>query len=298
MTNPTPVWVSGEESTAGSPLAEPRFETIEELRAHRKRVLVTAYRLFGAFGWGSLGDGHITARDPEQTNAMWLIRHGVPFHRTTTSDLVLVGPDGRVAGGEAINMTAYYIHAPIHEARPEVVAVAHTHTPYATPWAANVEYFRMICQEATAFFEDHSIFDGEEVQVSDFDTGKRIAEALAREVVARALLQIVEIALHSLDVDVVGVGDARLHVVEPGVRHQRAQGAERAGERRNDDTLHAQVIGQAGAVKRPGAAKGDEGELARVDALVDGEQAHGLGHVAVHDLEDARRGALRREPQV
>ena len=178
MNNLTPVWVSGAESAPGPLPSEPPFETVDERRAHLKRVLVTAYRLFGAFGWGSLGDGHITARDPEQTNAMWLIRHGVPFHRTTASDLVLVGPDGRVESGDAINMTAYYIHAPIHEARPEVVAVAHTHTPYATPWAANVEYFRMICQEATAFFEDHSIFDGEEVQVSDFDTGKRIAAAL------------------------------------------------------------------------------------------------------------------------
>ena len=178
MNTPTPMWVSGGEPDAAPPPTEPRFETFEELRAHRKSGLATAYRLFGAYGWGSLGDGHITARDPEQTNAMWLIRHGVPFHRATTSDLVLVGPDGRVEGGESINMTAYYIHAPIHEARPEVVAVAHTHTPYATPWAANVEYFRMICQEATAFFEDHSIFDGEEVQVSDFDTGKRIAAAL------------------------------------------------------------------------------------------------------------------------
>ncbi len=178
MDTPTPAWVSGGESTAGPLFHEPSFETVQELRAYRKQVLVTAYRLFGAFGWGSLGDGHITARDPEQPNAMWLIRHGVPFHRTTTSDLVLVGPDGRVDSGDAINKTAYYIHAPIHEARPEVVAVAHTHTPYATPWAANVEPFQMICQEATAFFEDHSIFEGEEVQVSDFDTGKRIAAAL------------------------------------------------------------------------------------------------------------------------
>ena len=179
MSNQIPIWVSGDESSTGPVLAEPRFETAEELRAHRKRTLVNAYRLFGAFGWGSLGDGHITARDPERTDGMWLIRHGVPFHRTTASDLVLVGPDGRVLEGDGIiNMSAYYIHAPVHEARPEVVAVAHTHTPYATPWAANVEYFRMICQEATAFFEDHAIFDGEEVQVSDFDIGKQIAAAL------------------------------------------------------------------------------------------------------------------------
>ncbi len=174
----TPIWASGDVSNAASVQPEPTFADVEDLRNHRKRTLVTAYRLFGAFGWGSLGDGHITARDPEHTGHMWLIRHGVPFPRATMADLVLVGPDGRVEGGHPINMTAYYIHAPIHEARPEVVAVAHTHTPYATPWSANAEHFRMICQEATAFFEDHAVYDGEEVQVSDYDTGKRIAVAL------------------------------------------------------------------------------------------------------------------------
>lgn len=179
MTSTYPAWLSGLESDGAAAGAEPGFASVEELRAHRKRMLVTSYRLFGAFGWGSLGDGHITARDPERTDAMWLIRHGVPFHRTTLDDLVLVGPEGRVEeGGGSINMTAYYIHAPIHEARPEAVAVAHTHTPYATPWAANVEGFRMICQEATAFFDNHEVYEGEEVQVSDFDTGKKIAAAL------------------------------------------------------------------------------------------------------------------------
>lgn len=99
---------------------------------------------------------------------------------------MLVGPEGRVEeGGGSINMTGYYIHAPIHEARPEAVAVAHTHTPYATPWAANVEGFRMICQEATAFFEDHEVYEGEEVQVSDFDTGKKIVATLGE---AKAVL--------------------------------------------------------------------------------------------------------------
>ena len=173
-----PVWRSGIASEEAVARAEPGIASVGEERAHRKRMLVTSYRLFGAFGWGSFGDGHITARDPERTDAMWLIRYGVPFHRTTLDDLVLVGPDGRVEGGDSINMTAYYIHAPIHEARPDAVAVAHTHTPYATPWAANVERFRMICQEATAFLDDHEVYEGEEVQVSDYDTGKKIAAAL------------------------------------------------------------------------------------------------------------------------
>ena len=158
---------------------EPTFDTVEELRAHRKRQAALSYRLFGALNWGLLGDGHISTRDPEHTDAFWLLKYGVPFNRATVADLVLVGPDGKLLDGEGeINMTAYYIHAPIHEARPDAVAAAHTHTQYGTPWAANVEHFQMICQEATAFYEDHAVFEGEEVHVNDTDTGKRIAVAL------------------------------------------------------------------------------------------------------------------------
>ena len=45
---------------------EPAITDPSELRAHRKRRLALAYQVFGAMGWGSLGDGHISARDPER----------------------------------------------------------------------------------------------------------------------------------------------------------------------------------------------------------------------------------------
>ena len=159
--------------------AEPAFDDPADERAHRKRRLALAYRVFGGFGWGALGDGHISARDPERTDAFWLIRYGVPFSQATVRDLVLVGPGGEVVEGEGgINMTAYNIHGPVHDARPEVTAAAHTHTQYGTPWCATNTPFSMICQEATAFFEDHAVFDDEEVQVMSPDGGKRIAAAL------------------------------------------------------------------------------------------------------------------------
>lgn len=171
--------MTGDGLFTGDALPEPVFDSAEELREHRRRQTALSYRIFAALGWGTLGDGHITARDPIVPNAMWLLRYDVPFNRASVSDLVLVGPEGRLLTGEGpINMTAYYIHAPIHEARPEAAAVAHTHTAYGTPWAARGEEFRMICQEATAFYRDHYVFQGEEVQVMDFDAGKRIAHSL------------------------------------------------------------------------------------------------------------------------
>lgn len=157
---------------------EPTFDSVENLRAYRKRQAALAYRLFGLLNWGLLGDGHITTRDPEKADHFWLLKYGVAFNAATVDDLVLVRPDGSVVGDETINMTAYYIHHPIHEARPEIVCAAHTHTHYGTPWASNVEEFQMISQESTAFFEDQSIFMGEEVQVTSTETGKQIAAAL------------------------------------------------------------------------------------------------------------------------
>ncbi len=157
---------------------EPVITDPAELRAHRKRRLALAYRVFGAMGWGSLGDGHISARDPERTDCFWLGRYGVPFRFMTTDDLVLVHADGTIEGGGHINVAAYYIHAPVHEARPDVVAAAHCHTPYGTPFSATVTPLAAISQEACAFFDDHEIFDDEEVNIGSTDGGKRIAAAI------------------------------------------------------------------------------------------------------------------------
>lgn len=158
---------------------EPVIDDIVELRRHRQRRLALAYRLFGAYHWGEQGDGHITARDPERTDSFWLLRYGVPFSHATVGDLLLVGPDGSVIEGRGeINSTAFYIHMPVHEARPDVVCAAHTHTGYGTPWSAHGQPFRTICQEAVAFHGDHAVFADGEVDVQSADGGKRIAAAL------------------------------------------------------------------------------------------------------------------------
>ena len=143
---------------------EPEFDDPGSERDHRQRRLALAYRIFGAKHWGDQGDGHISARDPERLDHFWLARLGVPFSAVTVADLVLVAPDGSVVAGKGdINESAYFIHAPIHDARPEVVCAAHTHTHYGTPWSATRQLLQHITQEACAFFEDHALFDDEEL---------------------------------------------------------------------------------------------------------------------------------------
>ena len=162
-------------------LREPAFDDLDTLRHHRKQRAALAYRLFGSYGWGEQGDGHISARDPQRLDCFWLLRYGVPFSRATIGDLVLVGPGGEVVDGHPareINIAAFNIHWPIHEARPDVVCVAHTHTPYGTPWSANAEEFQQIAQEATAFLDRQSVYQGTDLNVSTPAGGERIAAAL------------------------------------------------------------------------------------------------------------------------
>lgn len=151
-------------------------------RARLLADLATAYRLFAALRWGEFGDGHITCRDPEKPDHMWLLRHRVEFGQAHADDMVLVAPDGSAVDQDGrpapINKTAYHIHHPIHAARPDVDAAAHTHTGWGTAFAAQRRLIEPITQEAALFFEDHALFDGEEVQVLSCDGGKRIAAAL------------------------------------------------------------------------------------------------------------------------
>lgn len=156
-------------------------ETPEVVRAKRKRDVALGYRLFAANKWGDAGDGHISARDPERTDCFWTLRYGVSYHRARVDDLVLVGPDGALVEGEGVlNMAAYYIHYPILRSRPDAVSAAHVHTSWGTPFAAEVRAIEPITQEACVFFEDHAIFDDEEVQVQSVEAGQRIADALGK----------------------------------------------------------------------------------------------------------------------
>ena len=75
-------------------------------------------------------------------------------------------------------MAAYHIHHPILMARSDAVSAAHVHTGWGTPFAAERRPILPISQESCIFFEDHALFDDEEVQVQDTDGGRRIAEVL------------------------------------------------------------------------------------------------------------------------
>ena len=143
--------------------------------------LCNGYRIFAAHGWGDLGDGHISARDPSRTDCFWLLRYGVSFAEVEPSDFVLLNAEGlAVEGSGVVNEAGFFIHQPLLAARRDIGSVAHTHTQWGTPFSAEVRNVEPITQEACLFFEDCAVFDDEEVQVQSLDGGSRIAQSLGR----------------------------------------------------------------------------------------------------------------------
>lgn len=153
--------------------------TIDEERAHRKVALATAMRLFGKLGFGEGAAGHMTVRDPVETDWFWVNPYGMPFSMVRVSDLVLVDEEGAVREGDhQVNRAAIAIHAQVHRARPDVIAAAHTHSPYGRAFATLAKLLDPITQDACAFYEDHSLFDDYTGVVLSAIEGRRMAEAL------------------------------------------------------------------------------------------------------------------------
>ncbi|WP_169947710.1 class II aldolase/adducin family protein [Microbispora sp. H11081] len=157
----------------------PAFATVEEERRHRKERLAAALRLFGRFGFEEGVAGHITARDPEHTDHFWVNPFGMSFKQIKVSDLILVNHEGQVVEGRHhVNQAAFAIHSMVHQARPDVVAAAHSHSVYGKALSALGTLLEPLTQDACAFYEDHSLFDDYTGVVVETEEGRRIAGAL------------------------------------------------------------------------------------------------------------------------
>jgi len=153
--------------------------TVAEEREHRKQMLAVTLRLFARLGFDEGVAGHVTVRDPEFPGRFWVNPYAVHFSRMKVSDLLLIDEQGKVAEGERrTNKAAFSIHSTIHEARPDVVAIAHTHSVYGRAWAAMGRELDPIIQESCAFYDDHVVFDKYNGLVLDREEGQQIAQQM------------------------------------------------------------------------------------------------------------------------
>jgi ribulose-5-phosphate 4-epimerase/fuculose-1-phosphate aldolase len=93
--------------------------------------LAACYRLMEHFGMTDLIYNHITLRIPG-TEHLLINLYGLLYREITASSLVKIDLAGEILlkpdTDYGINRSGYVIHGAIHEARPDVSCVIHTHT--------------------------------------------------------------------------------------------------------------------------------------------------------------------------
>jgi ribulose-5-phosphate 4-epimerase/fuculose-1-phosphate aldolase len=92
--------------------------------------LTDFYHLIDFLGWSELIFNHVSVRLPGPAHHYLVNPFGLNYVEITPENLLKVGVDGRLAEPSEYpaNPAGFALHGAIHETRPDVACVAHTHT--------------------------------------------------------------------------------------------------------------------------------------------------------------------------
>ena len=97
--------------------------------------LAACYRLVDLYGMSDMMANHVSMRVPDEEGAFLINAYGMMYEEITASSLIKIDVAGNILSkpdfGEldyGINRAGYVIHSAVHEARPEVACVIHTHS--------------------------------------------------------------------------------------------------------------------------------------------------------------------------
>lgn len=120
--------------------------TIQEMR---QEVCAWAKRCYAEKLFAGTS-GNLSVYDPERA-VMVITPTSVAYEGIQPEDMVVLRPDGEVVEGRYAPSSEWRMHAAVYEARPDILAQIHTHSPYATAFAVNNRGIPAILIEMAAF---------------------------------------------------------------------------------------------------------------------------------------------------
>ena len=134
--------------------------------------------------------GHISARDPDHADRFLLARSMAPA-LVGAADIVTYDLDGNALGGDTRRgYVERYIHSEIYRARPDVMAIVHSHCASVLPFACSSVPLRPVFHMA-GFLKRISRFEIREVAgdatdmlVRDAEIGRYLAQGLSANCVS------------------------------------------------------------------------------------------------------------------
>ena len=95
--------------------------------------------------------GNVSGRDPE-TGLVVIRPSGVRYEELRPDNLIIVDLDGRQIEGELLPSVDCITHLYIHRHRPDINGIVHTHSPYATAFAAVGQSIPVVLTEIADLF--------------------------------------------------------------------------------------------------------------------------------------------------
>jgi ribulose-5-phosphate 4-epimerase/fuculose-1-phosphate aldolase len=160
---------------------QPVRQRVSEEEWQMRVDLAAAYQLAAQFRWTDLIYTHFSARVPGSDHIL-INAYGLMFDEINASNLVKIDASGKVlddATGMGINYAGFVIHGCVHEARPEVACVIHTHTRAGVAVSAQKEGLLPISQHAARVYSQLTYHDYEGIAL-DLDERTRMARDLGK----------------------------------------------------------------------------------------------------------------------
>jgi len=151
-----------------------------ERRGDVRSRVAWACRILASEGYQDLTLGHVSARDRERQDRMWIKRRGVTLGEVTSADVIEfeIGADLRDASDD-MHLEAV-LHTEVYRRRDDVGAIVHGHPPYATAFASTDAELLHLTHDAVMFERGLAVYDGSPDLITEPEQGSEVAEALGK----------------------------------------------------------------------------------------------------------------------
>ncbi len=140
--------------------------------------LAACYRLADRFGFSDIIWNHITAKIPGIADQFLINRMGLRYDEISASNLIKVDGEGKVLDGpDDVNVTGFIIHSAIHQARPDLQVIFHTHSDDALAVTALQEGLMPLTQDAAMLWKNVAYHEWEGLSVDPGEC-ERLAASL------------------------------------------------------------------------------------------------------------------------
>ncbi len=158
--------------------AQPVHDRVSDAEWQLRVDLAACYRIIAMHGWDDLVFTHISARVPGPEEHFLINPYGMLFEEITASSLVKVDLAGEkvIDSPYPVNPAGFVIHSAVHEARPDVGCVLHTHTRAGIAVSVQPDGLLPVSQIALFPYASLGYHDYEGIALNDEEKPRLVAD--------------------------------------------------------------------------------------------------------------------------